>query len=43
VEKELSSEKFIEWTRSENMYETEVKVFLPRFKLEEKYDMDDVL
>ncbi|XP_058412608.1 serpin B6-like [Diceros bicornis minor] len=43
VEKELSYEKFIEWTRPGKMYEDELEVFLPRFKLEESYDMEDVL
>jgi serpin B len=43
VEKELSYEKLIEWTRPEKLYKREVEVFLPRFKLEENYDMKDVL
>ncbi|XP_058411360.1 serpin B6 [Diceros bicornis minor] len=43
VEKELTYEKFIEWTRPDMMDEEEVEVFLPRFKLEENYDMEDVL
>lgn len=43
LEKELTSEKFMEWTRPDMMDEIEVKVGLPRFKLEEKYDMKNVL
>ncbi|XP_020036037.2 serpin B6-like [Castor canadensis] len=43
VEKELSYEKLIEWTRPEKLYKREVEVFLPRFKLEENYNMKDVL
>ncbi|XP_049738463.1 serpin B6 [Elephas maximus indicus] len=43
VEKELTYEKFMEWTRPAMLDEEEVEVFLPRFKLEEKYDMKDVL
>ncbi|XP_020033581.1 serpin B6 isoform X2 [Castor canadensis] len=43
VEKEITYEKFIEWTRPDKMDAEEVEVFLPRFKLEENYDMKDVL
>uniref|UniRef100_A0A2K5RVL2 Serpin B6 n=3 Tax=Cebus imitator TaxID=2715852 RepID=A0A2K5RVL2_CEBIM len=43
VEKEITYEKFIEWTRLDMMDEEEVEVFLPRFKLEESYDMERVL
>lgn len=43
LEKELTSEKFIEWMRPEMMDKQEVEVFLPRFKLEENYNMKDVL
>lgn len=43
VEKELTYEKFIEWTRPDMLDKQEVEVFLPRFKLEENYDMKDVL
>lgn len=43
VEKALTYEKFIEWTNPDMMDEEEVEVFLPRFKLEENYDMKDVL
>uniref|UniRef100_U3C9V4 Serpin B6 n=1 Tax=Callithrix jacchus TaxID=9483 RepID=U3C9V4_CALJA len=43
VEKEITYEKFVEWTRLDMMDEEEVEVFLPRFKLEESYDMERVL
>ncbi|XP_005586564.3 serpin B6-like isoform X2 [Macaca fascicularis] len=43
VEKELSYERFIEWTNPDKMHEREMEVFLPRFKLEETYNMEDVL
>ncbi|MEJ1284665.1 serine (or cysteine) peptidase inhibitor clade B member 6a [Cricetulus griseus] len=43
VENEITYEKFMEWTRLDKMDEEKVEVFLPRFKLEENYDMKDVL
>ncbi|XP_026367166.2 serpin B6 isoform X2 [Ursus arctos] len=43
VERELTYEKFTEWTRPDMMDEEEAEVFLPRFKLEENYDMENVL
>ncbi|XP_030612509.1 leukocyte elastase inhibitor-like isoform X2 [Archocentrus centrarchus] len=43
LEKKLTFEKFVEWTNPNMMDETEVQVGLPRFKLEENYDMKDVL
>ncbi|XP_031215326.1 serpin B6 isoform X1 [Mastomys coucha] len=43
VEKEITYEKFIEWTSLDKMDREEVEVFLPKFKLEEDYDMKDVL
>ncbi|XP_069007470.1 leukocyte elastase inhibitor-like isoform X2 [Embiotoca jacksoni] len=43
LEKELTYENFVEWTRPDMMDEVEVKVGLPRFKMEEKYDMKNVL
>uniref|UniRef100_A0A3B4TLT8 Leukocyte elastase inhibitor n=1 Tax=Seriola dumerili TaxID=41447 RepID=A0A3B4TLT8_SERDU len=43
LEKELTYEKFVEWTRPDLMGQTEVEVRLPRFKLEETYDLNDVL
>ncbi|XP_021513446.1 serpin B6-like [Meriones unguiculatus] len=43
VEKEITYEKLKEWTSLDKMDDEEVEVFLPRFKLEENYDMKDVL
>ncbi|XP_047468057.1 leukocyte elastase inhibitor-like isoform X2 [Mugil cephalus] len=43
LEKELTYEKFTEWTRPDMMSHTEVEVQLPRFKLEESYDLKEVL
>ncbi|KAK2886225.1 leukocyte elastase inhibitor-like isoform X2 [Channa argus] len=43
LEKELTYENFNEWTRSDMMDEVEVQVGLPRFKMEEKYDLKKVL
>ncbi|XP_044033295.1 leukocyte elastase inhibitor-like isoform X2 [Siniperca chuatsi] len=43
LERELTYEKFVEWTRPDMMGQTEVEVKLPRFKMEEKYDLKDVL
>ncbi|XP_023977889.1 serpin B6 isoform X2 [Physeter macrocephalus] len=43
VEKEVTYEKFLEWTRPDLMEEEEVEVSLPKFKLEESYDMEGVL
>ncbi|XP_059965321.1 serpin B9 isoform X2 [Mesoplodon densirostris] len=43
VEKHLTFEKFLAWTHPDCMKSTEVEVFLPRFKLEEAYDLGPVL
>ncbi|XP_005398971.1 PREDICTED: serpin B9-like [Chinchilla lanigera] len=43
VAKELTFEKFQTWTRPEHMKRTKVEVFLPRFKLQEDYNMGSVL
>ncbi|XP_061569378.1 leukocyte elastase inhibitor-like isoform X2 [Cololabis saira] len=43
LEKELTYENFVEWTNPDRMKEIEVQVGLPRFKMEEKYDMKNVL
>uniref|UniRef100_A0A8C3SGN5 Serpin B6 n=1 Tax=Chelydra serpentina TaxID=8475 RepID=A0A8C3SGN5_CHESE len=40
---ELTYEKLIEWINPEVMNYTKVEVFLPRFKLEEAYDLKPVL
>ncbi|XP_053570632.1 leukocyte elastase inhibitor [Bombina bombina] len=39
VEKELTLEKFQEWTRPENMGPIDVHVHLPKFKLEDSYKL----
>uniref|UniRef100_A0A3B5M1T4 Leukocyte elastase inhibitor n=1 Tax=Xiphophorus couchianus TaxID=32473 RepID=A0A3B5M1T4_9TELE len=43
LEKALTYEKFMDWTNPDMMDMIEVQVGLPRFKLEEKYDMKAVL
>ncbi|XP_069368594.1 leukocyte elastase inhibitor-like [Paralichthys olivaceus] len=43
LEKELTYEKFVEWTCPDRLTRSDVKVGLPRFKMEESYDMNDVL
>lgn len=43
VEKELTFEKFVEWTNLDMMSKHQVEVSLPRFKMEEEYDLNDVL
>ncbi|KAK7146740.1 hypothetical protein R3I94_009547 [Phoxinus phoxinus] len=43
LEKALTYEKLMEWTNPEVMHQQEVQVSLPRFKMEEKYDMKSLL
>lgn len=43
VEKEITYEKFVEWIDPDKMDQEELEVFLPRFKLEENYEMKDTL
>ncbi|RVE59007.1 hypothetical protein OJAV_G00199830 [Oryzias javanicus] len=43
LEKHLTYEKFMEWTHPDKMPHTYVKVRVPRFKLEETYDLNKVL
>ncbi|XP_061661942.1 serpin peptidase inhibitor, clade B (ovalbumin), member 1, like 3 [Syngnathoides biaculeatus] len=43
IEQNLSYNNFVEWTRPDMMDEVEVQVGLPRFKMEENYDMKNVL
>ncbi|XP_004476621.2 leukocyte elastase inhibitor [Dasypus novemcinctus] len=43
IEKELTLEKLNDWTKPENLESMEVNVSLPRFKLEESYDLNDPL
>ncbi|NXP25153.1 ILEUB inhibitor, partial [Scytalopus superciliaris] len=39
MEKQLTLEKLQEWTRRDRLYSTDVNVRLPKFKLEESYDL----
>ncbi|XP_077077736.1 leukocyte elastase inhibitor-like isoform X2 [Siphateles boraxobius] len=43
LEKALTYEKLMEWTNPEVMRQEEVEVSLPRFKMEETYDMKSLL
>ncbi|XP_051796394.1 LOW QUALITY PROTEIN: serpin B6-like [Acanthochromis polyacanthus] len=43
LEKQLTYETFVEWTHPNRMKNTEVDVRLPRFKMEETYDLENVL
>uniref|UniRef100_A0A8C9Q0G6 Serpin domain-containing protein n=1 Tax=Spermophilus dauricus TaxID=99837 RepID=A0A8C9Q0G6_SPEDA len=43
VENNLTFDKFIAWTKAASLQNTEVEVFLPRFKLQGDYDMESVL
>ncbi|XP_043921101.1 leukocyte elastase inhibitor [Protopterus annectens] len=43
LEKELSMEKIKEWTSPEYMGHIDVHVHLPKFKLEDKYDLESTL
>ncbi|NXP43275.1 PAI2 inhibitor, partial [Leiothrix lutea] len=43
MERELTYEKLIDWIDPEMMDPTKVRVSLPRFKLEENYDLKPVL
>ncbi|XP_054840899.1 serpin B3-like isoform X2 [Eublepharis macularius] len=43
VAKDLTYAKLQQWTCSSNMKKQEIKVFLPKFKLEEKYILKEIL
>uniref|UniRef100_G3NAY9 Leukocyte elastase inhibitor n=1 Tax=Gasterosteus aculeatus TaxID=69293 RepID=G3NAY9_GASAC len=43
LEKALTYDNFVDWTRPDMMNEVEIRVGLPRFKMEENYDMKNVL
>ncbi|XP_035855266.1 leukocyte elastase inhibitor-like [Sander lucioperca] len=43
LEKQLTYEDFMEWTRPDMMDNVEVQVGLPRFKMEKTYNMEEVL
>ncbi|XP_021024677.1 serpin B4-like [Mus caroli] len=39
LEEQLTADKLLEWIKAENMHMTELYLSLPRFKVEEKYDL----
>ncbi|NXN33303.1 ILEU inhibitor, partial [Nycticryphes semicollaris] len=43
LEKQLTLEKLQEWTSPEHLYSADVRVRLPKFKLEESYDLESDL
>ncbi|KAJ8376541.1 hypothetical protein SKAU_G00071210 [Synaphobranchus kaupii] len=43
LERELTYEKLIEWTQPHMMENTWIKVALPKFKMEETYNLKDIL
>lgn len=43
LEEGLTAEKLLEWTSSQNMKESQVDLHLPRFKVEESYDLKATL
>ncbi|XP_058412581.1 serpin B3-like [Diceros bicornis minor] len=43
LEDKLTAEKLVEWTSSQNMSEKKVNLHLPRFKVEESYDLTGTL
>ncbi|NXA11307.1 SPB10 protein, partial [Sapayoa aenigma] len=43
LERELTYEKLSEWTDSKKMTKTLVDLYLPKFKMEERYDLSDNL
>ncbi|XP_027958798.1 serpin B3 isoform X2 [Eumetopias jubatus] len=43
LEDQLTAEKLIEWTSSQNMSNAHVDLYLPRFKVEKTYDLRDTL
>ncbi|KAK7881252.1 hypothetical protein WMY93_029661 [Mugilogobius chulae] len=43
LEQQLTYENFAEWTRTNRMHRKKVMVYVPRFKLEETYDLKNIL
>ncbi|XP_058030538.1 leukocyte elastase inhibitor-like [Ahaetulla prasina] len=43
LEREITYEKFMDWINPKKMFSRETEVSLPKFKLEEKYDLKPVL
>ncbi|KAJ8376542.1 hypothetical protein SKAU_G00071220 [Synaphobranchus kaupii] len=43
LERELTYEKLIEWTQPDMMENTQINVALPKFRMEETYNLEDIL
>ncbi|XP_059801634.1 serpin B8-like isoform X5 [Hypanus sabinus] len=43
LEKKLTSDKLLEWTSPENLEPSKMSIYLPKFKLEAKYDLEPTL
>ncbi|XP_020138008.2 serpin B3-like [Microcebus murinus] len=43
LEDKLTAQKLIEWTSSQNMSKRDVDLYLPQFKVEESYELKDML
>ncbi|XP_072879956.1 leukocyte elastase inhibitor-like [Hemitrygon akajei] len=43
LEKKLTSDKLLEWTSPENLEPSKMSIYLPKFKLEAKYDLESTL
>ncbi|XP_063779105.1 serpin B6-like isoform X1 [Pseudophryne corroboree] len=43
IEQKLTYEKFADWTNPEKLDKTEVELYLPKFKLEDFYNLESVL
>ncbi|XP_053322834.1 serpin B6-like isoform X1 [Spea bombifrons] len=43
LEKEITYENFLQWTNPDMMDETEMELYVPKFKLEDNYDLKSVL
>ncbi|XP_047684387.1 plasminogen activator inhibitor 2 [Prionailurus viverrinus] len=43
LEREITYDKFIKWTSKDTMAEDDVEVYLPQFKLEERYELQSIL
>ncbi|NWT00019.1 SPB11 protein, partial [Mionectes macconnelli] len=43
IESKMTYENLMLWTSVENMFETRVEVYLPRFKLEDTFNLNEVL
>ncbi|KAM4841436.1 serpin B4-like isoform 2-T4 [Thomomys bottae] len=43
LQDKLTADKLLDWTSSQNMSEIRLRLCLPRFKMEKKYDLEDTL